>query len=787
MTRVAVAVARRSQHEIADLSGISRRDFLRGAAVVAGAASVGPWLFIETAAAESALAGSAAATEDRWLGPDFWANRLQDWVTRKGRITCVAPDGQRQGRTASVLTRSLNGGRFRVTVRMGTEVQGTGFSGFLIGTGEAGGDYRRAALVGPASGTAGGMLCVYGSDGRVVFREHTNELRQFDYTEIPATPSGPAPARTNTEQIEFSVDGAPEAGGTLKLTLKAVDAGTRAVLSQAVLTGVPAASVAGGFALVSSGPTGTYWFRNMRWSGVGVNSNPERGLGPIVGTLFSVANGTLKMTAQVMPMRLQAGDSVSLELPDGIGGWITRATAPVGPGFVAALRVEGWDATIEQPYRVVHSRGGTFDGTIPAEPAPDQMTVLTLSCTKATHRAIDRSTKYTPKFPGEQALGMYTSRNVYFPFEKLVQGMQAQQPDVMFAMGDQFYEHNPTRADPSSAPELDFLYKYLLWLWSFREITRNTPCMVLVDDHDVFQSNLFGEGGKPLPGGAESSAGGFRNDPAWINIVQRVQCGHNPDPVDPAAADQGISVYFTRFGYGGVRFALLEDRKFKSGSDGVDEFGNPIPEEALQLLGTRQEAMLAGLAAEGAGPPTVVVSQTMYACVQTSTTGSAVAIKDPAAWPVPARNRALQSMAAAGAVLLSGDTHLPALVRHVDGPVQFCGPAGAATFIRWFEPRDPLPNPEAEPYTGDFIDGFGNEMHVFAVRNAHVDQATWVATYDNHDIGDQDLKEEGYGVLRVDGANRTHTFEAWRWDVDPTAPGAAPMAGWPYVLPFDDA
>lgn len=113
--------------------------------------------------------------------------------------------------------------------------------------------------------------------------------------------------------------------------------------------------------------------------------------------------------------------------------------------------------------------------------------------------------------------------------------------------------------------------------------------------------------------------GGYLNDPEFINTVQRVQCGHNPDPVDPAPVARGISVYFTRFTYGGVRFVLLEDRKFKSGGDGLDDSGNPIPESELQLLGARQEAMLADLAAEGPGPATVVMSQTMYACVQTST------------------------------------------------------------------------------------------------------------------------------------------------------------------------
>jgi len=245
-------------------------------------------------------------------------------------------------------------------------------------------------------------------------------------------------------------------------------------------------------------------------------------------------------------------------------------------------------------------------------------------------------------------------------------------------------------------------------------------------------------------------------------------------------------VYFTRFSYGGVRFALLEDRKFKTGGDKLDDSGSVIPEADLQLLGSRQEAMLAEMAAEGIGPPTVVVSQTMFCCLQTDPNGRRKGARDTAGWPPMARTRATQAMAAAGAVMLSGDTHLPSLVRHISGPVQFCGPAGGATFVRWFEPSPPLPNPGPTPYTGDFTDSFGNAIRVLAVANMHVDQATWLSAYGQPHCGDQALKEEGYGLLRIDPVNRTHTFEAWRWDVDPKARGAAPMPGWPYVLSFDD-
>ncbi len=166
--------------------------------------------------------------------------------------------------------------------------------------------------------------------------------------------------------------------------------------------------------------------------------------------------------------------------------------------------------------------------------------------------------------------------------------------------------------------------------------------------------------------------------------------GLGPDPQPQrrpflACGSHGYHGPGRRFAEGGK---ALSPGGTVSGGDGLDDAGNPIPESELQLLGPRQEAMLADLAAEGSGPPTVVVSQTMYCCLQTSTSGRQLAVRDPAGWPAEPRARALQSMTAAGVVVvvLSGDTHLPALVRYAEGPVHFSGPAGAATFVRSFAP-----------------------------------------------------------------------------------------------------
>ena len=58
--------------------------------------------------------------------------------------------------------------------------------------------------------------------------------------------------------------------------------------------------------------------------------------------------------------------------------------------------------------------------------------------------------------------------------------------------------------------------------------------------------------------------GGYGMPPSWLNMMQRTQTSHLPDPYDPTPAEQGIGVYYTALTLGGVGFAILEDRKFKS-------------------------------------------------------------------------------------------------------------------------------------------------------------------------------------------------------------------------------
>jgi alkaline phosphatase D len=737
-----------------------------------------------------------------WIGAPYWANRLGDWRLRNGRVECVATPAESGGRTVSVLTHDLLRANTSatITVRTGTLAKGGGFSGFLIGAGGGALDHRAAALVQRASGQGGGILCVYGSDGHVRFRDHTSETSQFAYAELRASArSGPAPTRTVGEDVLLSLEIVPLGSGRSRLVLTARAASGGALRSTAAVE-VTDAAIAGGIALMSSSHPGTgparYWFRELRAGGARVGLYPQRAVGPILGTLWSLNGAVLKLSAQLFPIAFTEPQSVRLEArAAGSPTWQLRATAPVGPGWVAQFRVTGWDASRAWEYRVVHAAGTpaeqSYAGTVPADPvAVPELRVGVLNCTIHTYRPLDRASNGRAQLPEEHDIGLYTPANLYFPYTELSKNLAAQRPHLIAALGDQFYENRPTARFAGHNPALDFLYRYAMWLWAFRDLTRNRPTIVMVDDHDVLQGNLWGHEGAAAPGG-DQNRGGYVLDAPMVNLIQRVQCGHDPDPFDPTPVERGVGVYYCSFRYGGVSFAAVEDRKFKTGdADGLDASGQPFPPSSLQLLGKRQHTFLSSWASEAPGLPKVCFTQSLFGCLQTTPSGALLRDYDSNGYPAAARTAALRLIGEAKAVMVSGDQHLASVVRHgvaaaADGPVQMVSPPGGTSFQRWFEPAGALPNPQGTPHTGDVVDGFGNRMRVLAVANPSISFARYRQGHPaGQGLADRSIKRDGYGLVRVDRAAGAFRLESWGSDVDPLAPGAAPFAGWPVTVPF---
>ncbi|MBA4065631.1 MAG: hypothetical protein C0501_18330 [Isosphaera sp.] len=479
--------------------------------------------------------------------------------------------------------------------------------------------------------------------------------------------------------------------------------------------------------------------------------------------LYTVDRGVLKLTAQLYPLRPGEDREARLEFRRG-GKWVEALKAPVQyPGWSAHFRVEKWDARETVPYRVRHGEKAAFEGSVRRDPADkDVVVVASMSCNSS------RTTGGRPE---------------------IVKNLLAQDPDLLFFAGDQTYRHTEHTAG------------WIEFGLQFRDVIRDRPTVTIPDDHDVGHGNLWGESGRRClrPDGAD---GGYFYPAGYVNLVQRQQTWHLPDPPDPKPVEQGITVYFTRLRVGGVDFAVLEDRKFKSGPDGKIPKMGPRPDhindpkydprtvdvKGLELLGDRQHRFLEEWSADWSGAAMkAVLSQTAF-CGAVHIHGKPdnrlLADLDCNGWPQAGRLRALELIRRVRAVHLCGDQHLAVVVKHGlrehgDGPYAFTSPALVNTIYgRWWHPADgkPGPNPvpgSPLPWTGDFADGLGNKIRVLAYANPA-------------DVNDEKKRADGYGLVRFDKKARRVTFECWPRFSDPAKGDGGQFPGWPVAVAADD-
>lgn len=494
--------------------------------------------------------------------------------------------------------------------------------------------------------------------------------------------------------------------------------------------------------------------------------------------IYTLSGTTLKLSAQLYPLYPAETRQVRLEIDRG-EGWKPVASQPVNDlGWSTTFCLRDWDGTRGAKYRILHGDSASFEGFIRPDPAGKEEIVLAgLSCN--SHR--DRGLR--PEY---------------------VRNINHQDPDLVFFAGDQSYDHKEHTA------------AWLKFGLAFRELFRSRPCVTIPDDHDVGQANLWGEGGKK----SETSAGhdgGYFYHPEYVKMVERQQCGHLPDPVDPRPIGQGIGVYFTRLIVGGIDFAIIEDRKFKPGPLGRHPMKGPRPDHILDasydprvidtpglaLLGDRQEKFLADWAVQRDGiVMKAVLSQTGF-CGGAHLHGSADnrlhADLDSNGWPQSGRNRALELIRRADAVHIAGDQHLATLVRHGidehgDGPWAFVVPAIVNTvYGRWWHPEGEKPGANREPdsplpWTGDYKDGFGNRITMYAYANPDpsrqggrkADKPSEAGLAPNEGWAD------GWGIVRFRKPTREVTFECWpRWE-DVTRPGAKQFVGWPKTVKIEE-
>ena len=770
-----------------------------------------------------------------WLGPAQWANPMENWRIEDGRLEVTS---SAQNHSVHLLTHQLSerDGEFELSVVVGVQGGNNGESklpgaaGFEIGIRSELGDYRSSLIRGT------GIRLAITTDARILVgatgRDPASTVLQNPRQVLE---------RLRTDGLRLVWRGKP-AGNGYRLTCRVEDPETGELLRAAdptdaktevdglgsdgdVVTDVDSPKLRGNVAVISNPAwknqrrqpprqrrrrSAKFWFRDLRVSGKKIRQQNQQAFGPILYAMHTLSRGVMKMTAQMPPIGPEDTQSVLLQVPriaaEGTlavpdasqlaepGDWVTLARANIDSlSRTAHFRIPNWPETRDVRYRLLY-----IARTRNGERQPHDYTGI------VRQDPIHKPTISVAGFTGH--------KDTAFPNELLVSNVLKHNPDVCLFTGDQIYEDAGGFGiirRPAGRAVLNYLRKIYLWGWSFRDLLRDRPSFVLPDDHDVYQGNIWGQGGRPAPGGLPGhAAGGFVEPPDFVNAVFRTQVGHHPDPYDPTPMLQGIDCWYGDCVYGRISFAIIADRYFKSGpQDKVNKWpGRPdhvknkdydtslLDKKGLILLGQRQLDFLQEWAQDWRGADMkCVCSQTIFCNLANYHGGNqefVFADLDSNGWPQTPRNRAVDAMRRGFAFHYAGDQHLPSIVHHGidtwrDANWSFCVPSTAAGYPRSWRPDEEGRPVQKRPApglanTGDYRDAFGNPITVYAVGNPANNNRSPVLEL-LHD------KSSGYGLVHFSKLDRTIKIECWRliFDADHPKPNDQ-FPGWPKTISMQD-
>ena len=708
------------------------------------------------------------AQDRTWLGPEFLAVPLESWRTRGGRIECT---GGHPEMRANLLTNRVDTWEpFKVTFRFGQLVGTAGRAGLRFGIQDATDDGVKS-------------LAYYGEGLEVGIETYENGEAEL----FLADSSVPLPADFDRENMVLTL----RYSGFDMIEALLDDGRTPVSLKREIYH--PLRGMLALFNTYEKGQTGTparYWFDDLEITGAAVRKHAQDEFGPILFSMYTLSRNTLRMTVQMPPLGAADGRTVDLQVQDG-NRYVTLARAIIDSvANIAVFEVEDWDDERDHScYLVYHTT--TTTGiiknhmravTIRRDPGDRPLTLAALTCQEWSA----------------------------YPYQPLIDNLASQDPDLLYFSGDQIYEHNGgygiERQDPDLAVT-NYLGKWYMFGWAFGELMRDRPTIVITDDHEVYQGNLWGAGGETVtPEEWErdrDARSGFVQPLKMIDVVMRTNTSHLPRPADATPMKNGIPVYYTDLVYGEVSFAMVSDRAFKSGPENVawwdgrkDHIRDPnidvsrLEDPALELLGERQLAFLDDWARDWRGAKMkCFLSQTIFGNAAThhgtaTEDGILYGDLDSGGWPKGGRDVAVESIRRAGAFHVCGDQHLPLMVQYGtdarrDAGWVFCTPAISVGYQRRFWPDSlgvkltDAPAPGL-PNTGNYRDLFGNHLFVRAVASPPAD------VYDEDRYVSAGRKTSGYGLIVFDKDERSITSSCVPFNTP--AGKVDNMAGWPVVL-----
>ncbi|MGK0237982.1 MAG: alkaline phosphatase D [Candidatus Pelagisphaera sp.] len=734
-----------------------------------------------------------------WIAPEIWTTPMMDWQLNEGRIE-ITQGGR--GHDLQLLTHQMKAGNgsFQMSVRAGalldhSKEKSIGAVGFRFAVTGAMPDEYRSGLFGSNGVNAGltteGKLFIGGK-----FSPETLNLNLLDDVRLDI--------KIDCKGSNASATITAKAGNGSSAVLGEFSAKVKSdpLIGNIGLFAGPIDNQGQSNASRRAGSNGDYrfWFKDWSVSGDKIAAKPEQRFGPLLWSQYTVHDNIMKMTAHVAPVGRGENKVVILSIKEG-SDWKAVRRAAIDPlSRTAHFRIEAWDSAKNADYRLsfdyATARGNVtdhWDGVIRKDPVDQkEIKLAALSC------MVDYA----------------------FPNQYISESVRAQNPDLVFFAGDQIYEsvagynvvRTPTVNEVPRAA-LNYLQKYWLFGWSFRDVLKDRPSVIIPDDHDVYHGNIWGNGGMAMPKIAKttSSFGGYNMHPKWVNMVHRTQVSHLPDAYDPTPIKQGITVYHTELNVGGVSFAILADRMFKSapgdaldepvGGEGrIDHVNDPdfdtrkIDKPGLTLLGDRQLNFLDKWATDWKGDKLkAVLSQTPFGSVATThgnINGRLAADLDSNGWPQSGRNRALESIRRAHALMIHGDQHVGTLTHQGvddwnDSGWSFAPPGIANGYKRLWDPLEPGKNrqPGFPEYTGEFLDGFKNKVNVWAVNNRPDTINPNFELTDDSMITRLQGTGSGYGIIKFNTDTLETTLENWGPDKNWTPnKNRGQYLGWPHTI-----
>lgn len=539
-------------------------------------------------------------------------------------------------------------------------------------------------------------------------------------------------------------------------------------------------------------------------------------IGPVLSTFYTNTKDSLFFTTQLMPHIPRKVDKVYLQLVNGL-----KITKHIGTFDSSCYQIR-FRIALPEKFNQLNYK---FEFNSPSGKYPIRQTNLNTGIIKA---------KPSNKKPKLMVLncngftffhsGGIDYKNLFYPYRKIKQGYEIEKPDIVAFLGDQIYESRPEMPIYKKPfCYLDYLYKWSIWCYAFRGIIKNQPTIIMTDDHDVFQGNLWGNGGvdaKTNPISEIPSYYGKNNYDTWqqdhggyfmgkdfVNMVIRSQTSHLPHPKEKRL-DNGIINYYTDYKYGNLDFAILEDKKFKS-PPSRNKFkiyngftieknitAKDYHNDEFKLLGKKQLFFLKTWSDQAKKKKEfkIILTQSAYASL-TTVQVDYTPLKDRPAkkdskpqkvspdmdtngWPKTGRDKALEALRDSSILFISGDQHMGAVIDVYDSSntnfTFFSVPAIANTWPRMWWPNNDGSNNKYP--LGNYVDGFGNKIRVRAVANPNPDAP---------DPNTINHKSPGFGIVEFNKKGHKAILHAYPLYFNSHATPLE-FKGWPVKIKLKD-